>query len=45
MAKKKEPSKGKPGRKPETLKVEGEWADAIRQALKRGKPPTRKPKG
>ncbi len=41
MAKKKAGSK-KPGPKAETLKVEGDWKDAVKHAMKRGKPP--KPK-
>lgn len=35
--KKKQPKK--PGRKPETLSIEGDWKDAMKHALKRGKPP------
>lgn len=42
MAKKKVTPKKKRGPKPETLKVEGDWADAVKQAMKRGNPP--KPK-
>ena len=42
MTKKKLPSKKKPGPRPDTLKVEGDWKDAVSKALKRGKPP--KPK-
>jgi hypothetical protein len=38
MAKKKSPPK-KRGPKPATLKVEGDWKDAVKHALKRGKPP------
>lgn len=30
--------KPKPGPKPETLKIEGDWKDAVKQAMKRGKP-------
>ncbi len=32
------------GRKPELLKIEGDWKDAIGHALKRGKPPADPPK-
>ena len=39
MAKKKVTSKRKPGPKPESLKIEGDWKDAVGKALKRGKPP------
>lgn len=39
VAKKKVTPKSKPGPKPETLKVEGDWKDAVKTALKRGKPP------
>lgn len=39
MAKKKRVAKKKPGPKPETLKIEGDWKDAMKKALKRGKPP------
>ena len=42
MPKKKVTRKTKSGPKPETLKVEGNWKDAVKTALKRGKPP-RKP--
>jgi len=42
MPKKKVPSKKKRGPKAEKLKVEGDWKEAVRHALKRGKPP--KPK-
>lgn len=38
MAKKK-PEAKKRGRKPELLKLEGDWKDAVKSALKRGKPP------
>lgn len=34
------PKKRKRGPKPETLRVEGDWQEAVRKALKRGKPPT-----
>lgn len=40
MAKKKVTPKKKPGPKAETVKVEGDWKDAVKHALKRGKPPT-----
>jgi len=33
------PPKAKPGPKPDTVKVEGDWKDAVAHALKRGKPP------
>jgi hypothetical protein len=39
---KKKPSK--PGPEPETLVIEGDWKDAVRQALKKGKPPAPKKK-
>lgn len=39
MGKKKVSSKNKPGPKPETLKVEGDWKDAVKKAMERGKPP------
>jgi hypothetical protein len=39
MAKKKVTPKRKPGRKSESLKIEGDWKDAVGKALKRGKPP------
>ena len=42
MAKKKVTPKQKPGPKPETLKIEGDWEDAVKTAITRGKPP--KPK-
>lgn len=32
----------KPGHEPETLKIEGDWRDAVGRALKRGKPPAKK---
>jgi hypothetical protein len=38
MAKKKRIAKKKPGPKPETLKVEGDWKNAMKKALQRGKP-------
>jgi hypothetical protein len=39
MGKKKVTPKKKPGPKPETLKVEGDWEAAVAKALKRGRPP------
>jgi hypothetical protein len=36
--------KKRPGRKPETLSIEGNWKDAVAHALARGKPPVEKPK-
>ena len=39
MPKKKVPKKRGP--KPETVKIEGDWKDAISHALKRGKPPAK----
>jgi hypothetical protein len=30
---------GKRGRPPKPLKIEGNWRDAVKHALKRGKPP------
>lgn len=45
MTKKKGRSeKKKRGRKPEVLKIEGDWKDAVKTALERGKPPTPKEK-
>lgn len=32
----------KRGPKPETLKIEGDWKDAVAKALAKGKPPARK---
>lgn len=29
----------KPGPDPEVVKIEGDWKDAVRKALKKGKPP------
>ena len=43
MRKKKVTAKRKPGRKAVTLKVEGDWRQAVEHALKRGKPPKDKP--
>lgn len=42
MAKKKVARKR--GRKPEVLKIEGDWKDAMKSALKRGKRPKEKAK-
>jgi hypothetical protein len=40
MAKKKVTSpRKKPGPKPEVVKIEGDWEDAVKVAMKRGKPP------
>jgi hypothetical protein len=39
MAAKKVTPRKKPGPEPETLKIEGDWKDAIGKAIKRGKPP------
>jgi hypothetical protein len=41
MAKKKTASRKKRGPKPESLKIEGDWKDAVKTALKRGNPPKR----
>jgi hypothetical protein len=38
--KKKGSSKKKRGRKPESLKIDGDWKDAVKTAFERGKPPT-----
>jgi hypothetical protein len=39
MARKKRVAKKKkPGRKPETLTIEGDWKDAVKRAIARGKP-------
>jgi hypothetical protein len=35
--------KAKPGPKAESLKIEGDWKDAVRRALGRGKPPAKAP--
>jgi hypothetical protein len=43
VPKKKVTPKKKRGPKPETLKIEGDWKDAVGHALKRGKPPKAKP--
>jgi hypothetical protein len=45
MAAKKRPAKSakrKVGPKPERLKIEGDWKDAVAQALKKGRPPKEK---
>lgn len=42
MGKKKVTSKRKSGPKPESLKIEGDWKDAVKTALGRGKPATPK---
>lgn len=42
MAKKKAALKRRPGPKPEKLKIDGDWKDAVKSALRRGKPPTPK---
>jgi len=34
----------KPGPKPETLKIKGNWQDAVRKSLKKRKPPEGWPK-
>ena len=34
----------KRGRKPAVLKIAGDWKDAMKQAMKRGKPPKGKAK-
>jgi hypothetical protein len=45
MASKKVTPKGKKrGPKPEHLKIEGDWKDAVSHALKRGKPPAKRSK-
>lgn len=41
---KKEGAAKKRGPKPETLKIDGDWKDAMKHALKRGKPPKPKAK-
>jgi hypothetical protein len=43
MAKKNKP-KGTPGPAPEVLKVEGDWKDAVKKALRIKKPATGWPK-
>ena len=32
----------KPGPKPETLAIDGDWQEAVKKALKKGKPPAAK---
>jgi hypothetical protein len=44
MPKKKVGTPKKRGPKPETLTIEGDWKDAMKRALKRGKPPKPKAK-
>jgi hypothetical protein len=45
MAKKKpKPPKAKPGPKPDLLKIEGNWEDAVAKSLKKKKPPGGWPK-
>ena len=44
MGKKKVTSKWKPGPKPESLKIDGDWKDAVKTSLERGKLPTPKEK-
>ena len=39
MPKKKVTPKRKPGPKPDVLKIDGPWTDAVKHALRRGKPP------
>lgn len=39
MATKKSAPQKKRGPKPEVLKIEGDWKDAVTAAMKRGKPP------
>jgi hypothetical protein len=39
MSKKKVTSRRKSGPKPETLKIEGDWKEAVGKAMKRGRPP------
>jgi hypothetical protein len=34
----KKPSKKRPGKKPETLKIEGDWKDAVKRALQKPVP-------
>lgn len=38
-------SGGRRGPKAEVLRVEGNWKDAVKHALRRGKPPAKKKKG
>jgi hypothetical protein len=42
MGKKKVTTKKKPGPKAESLKIEGDWKEAVKTALGRGKPATSK---
>jgi hypothetical protein len=37
------PKKRAGGRKAEVLKIDGDWKDAVSEALKRGKPPDEAP--
>jgi hypothetical protein len=39
MGKKKVASGKKRGPKPDMLKIEGDWKEALKRAIKRGKPP------
>lgn len=39
MGKKKIKSRRKPGPKPETLKIEGDWQQAVKDAIAKGRPP------
>lgn len=43
--KKRKPTAKKRGRPEKPLKVEGDWKDAVKAALKRGKPPKAKGNG
>lgn len=40
MTKKKPKSSRPPGPPPERLKIKGNWKDAVKVAMKRGKPPS-----
>lgn len=43
MSKKRKPAaKPERGPKPEVLEIEGDWKDAIKHALDRGKPPAKR---
>ncbi len=44
MAKKQPKPKAKPGPKPDILKIEGNWEDAVAKSLKKKKPATGWPK-